>query len=128
MEVAPRAPRCPRCPRAPVLRPIITRSYQRVAPNILIAGARLRPGSLTSFANPWTGAFRLYDDTGTPVEGEIIMDGKRLGSRAIIRRGDRRLTADVEGKVMVYLLPDDARGKRLPVVIDAVGLYADVYQ
>jgi hypothetical protein len=79
----------------PVVAPLILNSYVRVAPNLRIAGSRLSPGQRKIFDVPIAGSYALYNADGTPLQGQVEVDGKVLdppfqfptGPRTVILRG-----------------------------------------
>ncbi|TGQ17467.1 MULTISPECIES: hypothetical protein [unclassified Mesorhizobium] len=62
----------------PVVAPLILNSYVRVAPNLRIAGFRLQPGERKIFEVPIAGNYALYSADGTPLQGEVEIDGAVL--------------------------------------------------
>ena len=60
----------------PVIGPLVRDSYVQIAPNIRIAGIRLRSGEAATFVVPVAGSYELYDLEGRPVEAaEVRVDG-----------------------------------------------------
>lgn len=76
----------------PLLAPLIDRSYVRVAPNIRLAGVRLRLGQAAAFRVPVAGVYALYDESGRPVAGTLTVGGAAAASPVTLRRGPATVT------------------------------------
>lgn len=59
----------------PVIAPLIRDSYVQIAPNIRMAGRRLRSDHLEIFKVPVAGRYRLYTTNGQAADGEVEIDG-----------------------------------------------------
>ncbi|RWA74942.1 hypothetical protein [Mesorhizobium sp.] len=59
----------------PVVAPLIVNSYVRVAPNLRIVGSRLYLGEPRTFDVPIAGSYALYSADGTPLRGQVEVDG-----------------------------------------------------
>ncbi|MER8431917.1 ArnT family glycosyltransferase [Mesorhizobium caraganae] len=59
----------------PVIAPLIRDSYVQIAPNIRMAGRRLRSGRLDVFKVPVPGRYNLYTTNGQPADGKVEING-----------------------------------------------------
>jgi hypothetical protein len=71
----------------PVTGPLIRDSYVQVAPNIRLAGVRLRLGQARVFRVPIGGQYSLYDNIGRPLEGDLRIGNMIEHSPVWLARG-----------------------------------------
>ncbi|MFQ5466615.1 MAG: hypothetical protein ACE5DS_00620, partial [Kiloniellaceae bacterium] len=102
---------------AEALAPFLTRSYVRVAPNILLAGMALAPGGAVAFEARWGGLYRLYTAGGVPDDAEVVLDGTRRRGPMRIEPGRHALALARGGTARRYLLPADV-GARAAIAED----------
>lgn len=76
----------------PVVAPLIVNSYVRIAPNLRIAGSRLYPGERKIFEVPIAGSYALYSADGTPLRGEVEIDGAMLDPPFNLTTGPKTVT------------------------------------
>ncbi|HEY0789216.1 MAG TPA: hypothetical protein VGE86_11265, partial [Thermoanaerobaculia bacterium] len=93
----------------PVLEPYLRRSYVLVSPNIFLAGAIVRSGGETTFANHWPGAYELYAPDGKPAAIPFEIDGRAVAGPTMIPVGSHRVRTGAPGAYA--LLP---AGLRVP--------------
>jgi hypothetical protein len=111
---------------APLVAPLLARSYVRISPNLWIAGRRLQPGTATHFQPPVTGQYSLYDETGQPFAGKLIVDGAPTSLPLRLPRGTRVVTSlDVASK-NALLLPQGSYVGAVRPGAD-IDLFAGVY-
>lgn len=111
---------------APVVAPALARSYVAVAPNLRIAGRRLRDGRTERFDVPVAGRYRLYDSGGRPVAGEIDAGGRTLSPPLRLSAGPVALTLR-NGPPEALLLPEGAYDGVIARGPDDKALFAHVY-
>jgi hypothetical protein len=88
----------------PVVAPLILNSYVRVAPNLRIAGLRLQPGERKIFDVPIAGSYALYSADGTPLRGEVEVDGAAFASPFHLATGPKTVALR-NGSGQALLLP-----------------------
>ena len=88
----------------PVVAPVIANSYVKVAPNIRIAGRRLRQGAPTTFNVPYAGKYVLYGASGEPLRGVVQVDGNTSFTPINLARGSAIITLRA-GPTEAWLLP-----------------------
>jgi hypothetical protein len=110
----------------PVVAPLIRDSYVQVAPNIRMAGVRLRRGVPTTFDAPIAGKYALYDSSGWPVAGQLQVDGAGGGSPVILRRGPISVMLRT-GPPQALLVPEGSYAGRFSPGNDNRELFARVY-
>lgn len=76
----------------PVVAPLILNSYVRIAPNLRIAGSRIYPGQRKIFDVPIAGSYALYSADGTPLWGQVEIDGTVLGPPFHLATGPKTVT------------------------------------
>jgi hypothetical protein len=111
---------------APLVGPLIRDSYVQVAPNIRLAGARLRAGQATTFDVPLAGGYALYDGAGRPLNGQIGVDGTIVRSPVVLGRGRKTVTL-AAGRGAALLLPVGAYLGKFASGRDDPALFAGVY-
>jgi len=110
----------------PVVGPLIRQSYVQVAPNIRVAGVRLRAGQPTRFNVPVAGDYALYDESGRPLHGELEIDGSLV--RTPVRLPSAPVTLTLRGGASVaLLLPRGAYLGKFAGGRDNPALFAGVY-
>jgi hypothetical protein len=112
---------------APLVGPLIRRSYVQVAPNIRIAGVRLRPGASGAvFEAPVAGKYALYDLAGSPVRGQLEVYGVVTGQPLDLRRG--KVTVRLRsGSMEALLLPVGSYAGLFAAGRDNKALFEGVY-
>jgi hypothetical protein len=111
---------------AGVLDPLIRDSYIQVAPNLRLAGRRLRAGEPARFNVPVAGVYALYDEAGRPVQGRLAIDGVAKDGQVELPRGSRAVTL-IDGPASALLLPSGTYAGRLSSGPDNPSLFEDVY-
>lgn len=110
----------------PVVGPLIRQSYVQVAPNIRLAGARLRRGGATNFTAPVAGAYALYDLAGMPVRAGAMINGEATTSPITLERGLVTVAFDT-GPADALLLPQGSYAGKFKPGGDMEDLFAGVY-
>lgn len=110
----------------PVIAPAIRDSYVRIAPNVRLAGRRLRLGKPEKFVVPIAGTYRLYDAAGQPVQGQLKIAGKVVQSPIKLAPGIRRLTLQ-SGPPEALLLPEGVPAASFKPGPDDPQLFANIY-
>jgi hypothetical protein len=110
----------------PLVAPLIDRSYVQVAPNIRMAGVRLRLGQPTTFAVPIAGRYALYDSSGRPVAGALQIGGADVQPPLLLGKGRVQVTL-VSGPAEALLVPEGAYAGRFSPGNDNPDLFAHVY-
>ncbi|MDX8451529.1 hypothetical protein RFM98_02040 [Mesorhizobium sp. VK9D] len=109
----------------PVVAPLVLNSYVRVAPNLWIAGYRLAPGERKVFDVPIAGSYALYSADGTPLRGQVEVDGKVLDPPFQFSTGPKTVTLrNSSGEAL--LLPTGSYAGHFKSGSDN-SLFADVY-
>jgi hypothetical protein len=111
---------------SPVVGSLIRDSYVRVAPNIRMAGRELRLGEEETFTAPIAGAYRLYNDSGEPLDGQVEVDGELLASPIQLDVGTKVVTLQT-GPRNALLLPEGPYRGVLSPGPDNERLFANVY-
>jgi hypothetical protein len=111
----------------PVVAPIIKESYVQVAPNIRMAGRRLKLGVPTRFDAPLAGSYDLYSPTGQPQRGNVEINGKALSPPLWIDGRSTTVTLR-SGPTAVLLLPKGSYAGKLKPGDDNKQLFSKVYQ
>ncbi|RWC64484.1 hypothetical protein [Mesorhizobium sp.] len=88
----------------PVVAPLILNSYVRIAPNLRIAGSRIYHGQRKIFDVPIAGSYALYSADGTPLPGQVEIDGAVLGPPFHLAAGPKTVTLR-DGAGEALLLP-----------------------
>lgn len=110
----------------PLVGPLIRPSYVQVAPNIRLAGARLRRGVEVRFDVPIGGRYALYDRSGKAVQGQLDVNGAASGLPVPLRRGSVRVFLRNDPSE-AFLLPQGSYGGRFEPGPDNENLFAGVY-
>lgn len=110
----------------PVIAPLIRDSYVQVAPNIRLAGHRLTAGEPTRFIVPVAARYRLYDEAGRPIEGQLEVDGTLVSAPVSLTRGAKLV--NLKGvPPRALLLPEGSYAGRFKAGADNAALFAGVY-
>jgi hypothetical protein len=109
----------------PVIAPLLRDSYVQVAPNIRMAGVRLRRGVPAAFKVPIAGKYALYDSSGRPVAGQLQVDG--LAARRPLLLGKGRVLVTLVSGPEALLVPEGAYAGRFSPGNDNRDLFAHVY-
>lgn len=110
----------------PVVAPLIHDSYVKVAPNIRLAGRRLRAGEPTRFDVPIPGRYRLYNEVGQPIEGKLVVGGNLVDAPVNLTRGAKLVSLQgVEAGAL--LLPEGSYAGQFRPGSDNKDLFAGVY-
>jgi hypothetical protein len=111
----------------PVAAPLIRDSYVQVAPNIRMAGVRLRRGVPAAFDVPIAGRYALYNMNGRPVAGSVQLDGAAAAQPPLfLRKGPASVTL-VSGPADALLVPEGSYAGRFSPRDDNPDLFAHVY-
>ena len=110
----------------PVIAPLIRNSYVSVAPNLRIAGSRLHPDEQKIFEVPIAGVYGLYSAAGTPLQGQVEIDGAVLDPPFRLATGSRTVTLRT-GSSEALLLPEGSYTGHFKEGRDNDFLFADVY-
>ena len=110
----------------PVIGPLIRDRYVRIAPNLRIAGRRLRIGEPTRFDVPVAATYRLFDLSGAPVAGSILVDGIAAGQSVRLAPGPTTVTLRA-GPRAALLLPEGRYEQVVRTGPDNKRLFAGVY-
>jgi hypothetical protein len=110
----------------PVVGPLIPSSYVRVAPNLRIAGSRLDPDRRKVFDPPIAGSYALYNADGTPLQGQVEVDGTVLAPPFHLSTGPKTVTLR-GGSGEALLLPTGSYAGRFKAGGDDDFLFAQVY-
>ncbi|MDX8464890.1 hypothetical protein RFM26_04240 [Mesorhizobium sp. VK23B] len=110
----------------PVVAPLIVNSYVRVAPNLRIAGSRLHPGERKIFEVPIAGSYALYNADGTPLRGQVEIDGVVLNPPFHLTTGPKTVTLR-NGAGETLLLPDGSYAGHFKAGGDNDFLFDGVY-
>ncbi len=110
----------------PLVAPLIRDSYVPVAPNIRMAGVRLRPGVQTNFVVPIAGRFALYDLSGRPVRAELEVGDAAATQPLVLRRGRVSVTLR-HGPSEALLVPQGSYAGRFEPGADIKDLFAGIY-
>lgn len=111
---------------APVVAPLIRESYVHVAPNIWLAGARLRRGEATMFKVPIAGRYSLYDASGRPAEATVNVNGSAVPLPLHLPNGPITM-ALTSGPAEALLLPVGTYAGQLNRGADDKSLFDGVY-
>ena len=111
---------------SPVVAPVIRNSYVSVAPNLRMAGRLLYAGKEEIFDVPIAGSYGLYSETGTPLRGQVEIDGKLLAPPFHLAAG-KTTVALRAGPARALLLPEGAYGGVLKPGSDNARLFANIY-
>lgn len=111
----------------PIVGPLVDHSYARVAPNIRLAGVRVRLGKAAAFRVPIPGDYALYDASGRPAAGVVEVNDEVM--RPPLKLSRRAETVRlVSGPPEAFLvLQDNYSGKFAPGR-DNPALFAGVYR
>jgi hypothetical protein len=110
----------------PVVRPLIQNSYVQIAPNLRVAGRRLKPGEPVTFDAPIPGTYALYSAAGKPLRGKVEIDGAEVDSPVSLSRG-RKIVTLRTGHDTAFLLPSGPYGHAATPGGDNDQLFAGVY-
>jgi hypothetical protein len=110
----------------PVVAPLIRNSYVQIAPNLRIAGRRLRLGESATFNVPIPGRFQLYSETGTPLPGRVEVDGRVKAPPFHLAGGKRTVTLR-SGPAGALLLPEGSYAGTIKAGNDNGRLFEGVY-
>lgn len=110
----------------PVIKPLVQDSYVRVAPNVRMAGRRLRPGQQVHFSVPLAGRYGLYTEAGTPLSCEIKIEGRVVAPPFDLATGAKTVTLQA-CPVNVLIVPEGAYAGLFNLGDDYDDLFADVY-
>lgn len=109
-----------------VVAPLLETRYVQVAPNIRLAGRKLRAGRPAIFDVPIAGRYALYDRTGAALAGQIKVDGTLLTAPVSLPVG--RTTVSLRtGSEMALLLPEGRYAGLFASGPDHAGLFDKVY-
>ncbi|TPJ28677.1 glycosyltransferase family 39 protein [Mesorhizobium sp. B2-8-3] len=110
----------------PVVAPLILNSYVRVAPNLRIAGFRLYPGERKIFEVPIAENYALYGADGTPLPGQVEIDGTVADPPFHLTTGPKTVALrKVAGEAL--LLPTGSYAGHFKAGSDNDSLFGDVY-
>jgi hypothetical protein len=109
-----------------VVDPLIRDSYVQVAPNIRLAGRRLRLGQPVAFVVPVAGTYALYSESGEPLNGAIEIGNALVRSPVRLRRGCTVVTLR-SGAEEALLLPAGRYVRLFENGPDNPDLFAGVY-
>lgn len=110
----------------PVVGDLIRDSYVRVAPNVRMAGRRLRAGQPTKFNVPLAGTYALYSADGRPLSGELVA-GSAIANGAVHLNPGRVTVTLRSGAAEALLLPQGSYAGRFELGADRRGLFEGVY-
>jgi len=110
----------------PVVEPLIRNSYVQVAPNLRLAGRRLRLGERVTFDVPIAGRYALYSASGQPLRGQVEIDGAVLDPPLGLEPGPKTVTLRT-GPGEALLLPEGSYIGRFKAGDDNGALFAGVY-
>lgn len=110
----------------PVVGPLIRNSYVQIAPNLRVAGQRLRLGQPTLFNVPVAGRYALYDAHGAPLRARVEVDGVALDPPVQLDRGAKTIALRT-GPHPALLLPEGSYGGLIAPGGDNEELFAAVY-
>ena len=88
-----------------LLRPFLQGSYVRIAPNILVPGARLQNARSVTFNVPLEQEFALFDKSGQPAQVTLVVNGKTVNGPIVLEPGPTRLWLDENVDRPLFLLP-----------------------
>ncbi|MER9403958.1 hypothetical protein NKI36_07825 [Mesorhizobium caraganae] len=110
----------------PVIAPFIRDSYVQIAPNIRMAGRRLRSGRLDVFKVPFPGRYNLYTTNGQPADGKVEINGTPRSLPLSLEAG----VSDVvlrSGPAEALLLPEGNYENLIVAGEDNAELFRGVY-
>jgi len=110
----------------PVVAPLIDNSYVQVAPNLRVAGRRLDLARPVVFNVPIAGDYRLYSESGEPLQGTLDIDGVALAAPVALGRGSKSVTLR-SGPSEALLLPEGPYAAHFKTGGDNSQLFANVY-
>lgn len=111
----------------PVVGPLIRESYVQVAPNVRIAGIRLRRGQATAFNVPIGATYALYDLNGVLLRDYFNLDGSDVKQPVPLKRGPTVIVFRI-GPPEALLLPEGVYAGLLKAGADDKSLFARVYE
>lgn len=111
---------------APVAAALIRNSYVQVAPNIRLAGMRLRSGVPSAFNVPLAGRYALYDAFGRSAIGSLQVNGHSAGLPVMLQRGMVTLTLR-DGPAEALLVPQGSYAGLFRPGADNATLFQHVY-
>lgn len=108
-----------------VIAEVIDNSYVQVAPNIRMAGRRLRIGHQEEFKVPLAGRYQLYSETGAPVSAQMKVEGITL--TPITLSADSKTITLLNGPEKALLLPEGTYAGLFKDGDDDKNLFANIY-
>ena len=109
-----------------VVAPLIHESYVGIAPNLRIAGHRLRRGERVVFNVPVAGTYALYSENGAPLGEQVEINGRSVAVPVQLGRG-RKMVVLRAGPDTALLLPHGSYAGRIVAGRDNDELFARVY-
>lgn len=111
----------------PLIGDALLSGYVDVAPNIMLVGRNLERADTVDFVVPVAGTYCLYDASGAPADGEVLVDGVPTGACVELQRSSVRLELS-KGPQSAFLLPQgDYRGLLEPETEDRI-LFSALYE
>lgn len=109
-----------------VIAEAIDNSYVQVAPNIRMAGRRLRIGHQEEFKVPLAGRYQLYSETGAPVSAQMKVEGITLTPPITLSADSKTITL-LNGPEKALLLPEGTYAGLFKDGDDDKNLFANIY-